>query len=391
MSMPLPAPEPLVDVSRAQELMSAAGLDAIAAHSLQSLYHLSGYFFTDVLVEPVASAFVVLPARDDFPAHVTVSAWARYTLEEYPVWPPAKIFVGDFFIKNGPPIEGEVASDSVEGLIRALRSVRADRGRVGFELSQLSLGLHRRIVDALPKLEMVEAGPLLQELRRRKTPKEIELIRRATSAIHSAIDDALEQVRVGVSERQIDCWVREGLIRRGASPASIFVGGGRRGAYVISHATDHPVAPGDVLRLDVTATYGLYHSDLARTSIVGQSTPRDDAYYRAVRDALDVGIAKVRPNGAAADVFHATVEAVRQAGFADFQRTNVGHGLGLHVHESPLLSPEGGEIPDSTVLAIEVPYYVYDAGAYQPEDVVVVSEKGVERLTYAPDQLPIIG
>jgi Xaa-Pro aminopeptidase len=151
------------------------------------------------------------------------------------------------------------------------------------------------------------------------------------------------------------------------------------------------VAAGDVLRLDVTATYGLYHSDLARAAVVGQSTPKEEAYYRAVRNALDVGIDKVRPNGAAADVFHATVEAVREAGFSDFQRTNVGHGLGLHVHEPPLLSPAGGEIPDSTVLAVEVPYYVYDAGAFTPEDVVVVSEQGVERLTRAPDQLPVIG
>jgi Xaa-Pro dipeptidase len=390
-SMPVPTPEPLVDVTRAQELIGAAGLDAIAVHSLQNLYYLSGYFFTDFLVEPEASAFTVLPASNDAAAQVTISAWARYTLEEYPVWPPAKIFVGSFYVKNGPPVEGDVASDSVEGLIRALRATGAETGRVGFELSQLPIGLHRRIVDALPQLEAIEVGPLLRELRKHKTPVEIERIRTATDAIDASIRDALEHVRVGVTEQQIDRWIREGLIARGVSPASVFVGAQRRGAYVISHATEHTVAVGDVVRLDVTASYGLYHSDLARACVVGESTAEQEGYYRAVRDALDVGIEAVQPRGAAADVFDATVEAVRGAGFADFQRTNVGHGVGLHVHEQPILSPAGGEIPDSAVLAVEVPYYVYDVGAFQTEDVVVVSQDGVERLTQAPVELRVVG
>jgi Xaa-Pro aminopeptidase len=389
--MPIPTPEPLLDVERARELMDAAGLDAIVAHSPRNLFYLSSYLFGDVQVEPEACAFAVLPARADVPAQVTISSWARYTVEDFPVWPPGKIFVGSFYIKDGPPVDGEAAADSVDALSRALRAVGAENGRVGFELSLLPVVVHHRVVAALPGLEILDAGPVLQELRARKTPTELERIRTATHAIEAAIGEALDQIRVGVTEREVDCRVREALVRRGVDPVTVFVGAGGRGALVWSIALDRPLVPGDVIRFDITASYGGYCSDLSREGVVGEPTPEQQAYYRAVRLALDAGIGAVRPGGLAAEVFEATVETVRQNGFPDYQRPNVGHGLGLQVHEPPILGPQGGEIPFPAALAVEVPYYVYGFGAFSPEDVVVVTDAGVERLTVAPAELPVVG
>src|SRR5438477_4768621 len=136
-TIPVPTPEPLLDLDRARQLLAAAELDAIAVHSLESYFYLSGLLFFDRLAEPDAAAFAVLPVRPDAPAGIGIPMAGRYMLEDFPVWPPLKIFYGRFYIKGGPTIEGETAADEVDALARALGEAGAAAGRVGFELDQL--------------------------------------------------------------------------------------------------------------------------------------------------------------------------------------------------------------------------------------------------------------
>jgi Xaa-Pro aminopeptidase len=298
---------------------------------------------------------------------------------------------GNFWITGGPPVDGEVAPDSVAAFARGLRGIGADRGRIGLELDLLPVALHRRIVDALPGLEIVDSSHIFTELRKRKTSGEVERIRAATHAIEAAIEEAFASIRVGVTEREIDRWIREGLIRRGAEPVSLSLGTNGRGALVWSFVTDRPVAGGDVVRADITASYGGYCSDLARSCVVGEPTDEQAAYYNAAYDAVQTGIATVRGGGQTGDVFEAAMGVARGHGFPDFKRPHVGHGLGLQVHEAPYLSPSGGEIPVDAVVAVECPFYVYGLGGFSPEDVLVVGQAGLERLTHAPPELPVVG
>ncbi len=390
-NMPLPTDQPFVDLSRARAAMEADGLDALIASSPRNVLYLSGHVFFDILVEPDASTFAALPAREDVDAFLTVPMGGRLMFDDFPAWPPTKIVYGNFSITGGPPVAGDVAADSVAALERGLHGIGAERSRVGLELDLIPVEIHRRIVEALPGLEIVNASPIFTELRKRKTSGEVERIRRATYAIETAIAEAFANIRVGVAEREIDRWIREGLIRRGAEPVSLSIGTGSRGALVWSWVTDRAVAGGDVVRADITASYGGYCSDLARSCVVGEPTDEQATYYRAAHEAVQTGIATIRAGGRTGEVFDAAMGVARGYGFPDFDRPHVGHGLGLQVHEAPYLSPSGGEIPVDAVLAVECPFYVHDLGGFSSEDVVVVGEAGLERFTYAPSQLPVVG
>jgi Xaa-Pro aminopeptidase len=387
---PIPTPDPLVDVSRARELTREAGLDALVAHSLQNLYYLSGLHPLDYLVDAGALNFAVLPARADVPAQVTVPAFGRYMLDDYPLWPPGKVVYGGFHVAGGPPA-ASVADDPVGALRVALAAVGAERGRVGFELDQLPVSTARRIEAELPGLELADAAPILRALRLRKTATELERIRVAARALEEAIDETAERIRVGASEVEIERWLRAALLDRSVEATSISLGVGGRGALVWSYPTGRRVAAGEVIRFDITCAYGQYHADLARTVAVSDAAEADRARYRAVAASLEAAIAAVRPGGTCTEVFAAGLEPPRTAGYADFDRHNFGHGIGLDVHELPGLADSPEEIPVGAALCVESPFYVWGIGGFTAEDMVIVHADRVERLTHAPAELRVVG
>jgi Xaa-Pro aminopeptidase len=389
-SLPVPADGPLFDVERARELMAADGLDAIVGHSLPHLYYLSGYLPLTYRTEPEAVAFAVVPANPAADAQLTVTADGCYSFEDFPTWIAEKVVFGSFYVRGGPVVRS-TAVDSVDALAQALRAAGVERGRVGFELGHLPVDVQRRVLDAVPNIVMVDCTGLLHTLRIRKTPQEIERVRAATEAIEAAIDEAFANVEVGTSERELDLWIRECLLARGVEPATMSVGVGGGGALVWSYATHRRVAAGDVVRADITASYGSYHGDLARNCVVGESTPEQEKLHRVSYEALEAAIEAVRPGGTTGAVFSAAMDVFRAAGFDEFQRHNFGHGLGLHVHEQPLITPHETELPPGAVLAVETPHYVYGLGGFSSEDVVVVHEDRVERLTQAPAGLRVAG
>jgi Xaa-Pro aminopeptidase len=389
-SKPLPTPGPLVDVARARALMADAGLTAIAAHSLRHLHYLSGLLPLDYLVEANALNFAVLPAGEDAEAQVTVPSFGRYMLDDFPLWPPGKVVYGGFHVTGGPASPSR-ADDAIGALRVALADAGVDRGRVGFELDQLPVAAARRIEAELPGLELADASPLLRELRRRKTAPELARIRRAASALDEAIAETVGAIRVGTTELELDGVLRSALVARGVEPVSISLGAGPRGALVWSYPTDRALAAGEVVRLDITCGYGLYHADLARTVAVAEAREEDAARYRAIARSLEAAIAAVRPGGRCADVFEAGLEPPRAAGYLDFDRHNFGHGIGLEVHEAPALAAGDDSIPAGAALCVESPFYVYGLGAFTAEDMLIVGPESVERLTHAPAELPVAG
>ncbi len=390
-SMPVPTYGPVVDLDRARGLLQEDGLDALVAYSPRNLFYLSGFMSFDYLIEPESSAFAILPTRPDTPAIVTVSMAERYVLDEFPAWPPKKLFFGSYYIKGAPEM-GEAFPSAFEALCSAFRDCGVAQGRVGFEMDLLPVNLHRRITEAFPRMKVTDASLLFRRLRTIKTTEEINRVRTATQITERAIEDAFGRVRVGVTEKQIACWISDGLIQRGAEPVYVQLGTNGRGALGISYPTERAVQEGDVVRTDVAARYGHYHSDLGRCCVVGEPTKEQRAYYQVAYDALQAAIDAVAVGRPFKDVFAAGMNVPLDAGYRDFRRHHVGHGIGLQAHEWPFLRADNSEaVAPGMVLAIEVPYYVYGLGGFSPEDVLVVRERTNELLSHSPGRLPVVG
>jgi Xaa-Pro aminopeptidase len=139
---------------------------------------------------------------------------------------------------------------------------------------------------------------------------------------------------------------------------------------------------------------------MTRTFLVGDVPDEVAEWHRLCKEALDRAVEQIRPGVTARSVFDGSCEIFEAAGYPT-QRTkpagetladgffhSLGHGVGLEVHEQPLLGIAGHtELVPGDVLAVEPGLYRSGYGGLRLEDLVLVTEDGAERLTRFPYDL----
>ncbi len=143
----------------------------------------------------------------------------------------------------------------------------------------------------------------------------------------------------------------------------------------------------------------LYNGDCTRTVVHGEIPAEVARMHEAVCRAKRAAIAAVRAGATGEAVHLAAIDAVRQAGFAvglpeagsppSFcsMPHGTGHGVGLEVHEPPLLDMKGPELLPGDAVTIEPGLYRRDLGGVRVEDLVIVTPDGCENLNRLPEGL----
>jgi Xaa-Pro aminopeptidase len=127
-----------------------------------------------------------------------------------------------------------------------------------------------------------------------------------------------------------------------------------------------------------------YFSDMTRTVSKGDPTPEIIDMYDAVREAQQVGIDKVHAGVSGSDVHQAVVEFFKERGYESTTKGfvhNLGHGVGLQVHEAPSLGPSGKALVSGNVITLEPGLYYPGRGGVRLEDIGMVTAKGFNRFT----------
>lgn len=138
---------------------------------------------------------------------------------------------------------------------------------------------------------------LMHRLRVVKTPTEVELIRRACAITKDGFDRVCRFVKPGVHEHEVEAeFAHEFIRQRGAFAYGPIIASGANACILHYNENDQPCRDGDLLLLDVAASYGNYNSDLTRTIPVnGRFTRRQRQVYGAVLRALKASIAGLKP------------------------------------------------------------------------------------------------
>jgi Xaa-Pro aminopeptidase len=275
------------------------------------------------------------------------------------------------------------------GLWDTLRSANGVH-TLGFESAHLThRDFERLLKDGTawtwrPQVDMVE------RLRERKDPGELELIRNAARVAGVALDRTLAQVRPGMTELQVAGVLEHELRDHGSeeAPFPTIIASGVRTALPHARAGSRTIARGDFLLLDFGATVGGYCSDVTRTVVVGKADGRQREVHDAVLAANEAARAHVRSGmtGKEADAIARSV--LDQRGLGDAFGHGLGHGIGLEVHEGPRLSRIADQVlPEGAVVTIEPGAYVSGWGGVRIEDNVMLGTGGAELLTEFPRHL----
>ncbi|MFI0464584.1 M24 family metallopeptidase [Saccharopolyspora sp. 5N102] len=247
---------------------------------------------------------------------------------------------------------------------------------------------------ALPDAEQVLAGTVLRELRMRKDAAEIEALRKAGAAIDRVHARMAEFLKAGRTEAEVGADISAAIIEEGHTEvAFVIVGSGPNGASPHHDVSDRVIERGDVVVVDIGGPIAEgYNSDCTRTYSVGEPAQADVRETYAVLEAAQrAAVEAVRPGATAESIDAAAREPIAAAGFGEYFVHRTGHGIGLDVHEEPYIVG-GNAAPLEPGIAFSVEPGIYLPGRWgaRIEDIVIVTEDGVESVNNQPHELVVL-
>jgi Xaa-Pro dipeptidase len=302
---------------------------------------------------------------------------------------------GNFFFDDGE-LRQRKATDVVEfatfdeALSGAIAQLASSRRKLGIDNVHGDLP---KFVSAqgLQLIDTRATAAFFRDARAVKNPLEISLLRRASALTEVALGHALRDAKAGMTECELSARMSSEMIAQGGLPGFVVVTSGERSALADAYPTQRLIAAGDIVRIDVGATFGGYWSDTARTAFVGEPGKDVLSAFAATSMGHRKASAMVAPGVTTDALFHEAVTAVRQAGLPQYQRHHVGHGLGIESHEYPTIAASNPvALREGMVVNIEAPYYRPGWGGMMSEDTFLVTATGAEALTSLKRELLVI-
>ena len=281
-----------------------------------------------------------------------------------------------------------------------------DDGRAVFERVAKDLGAHGRVAvgDRVWAETTIELGrifgldrlrtgsSLVNRLRRVKTTEELEAMGRACRTVERAMAAVAPRVQPGVSMAELREEVEAELRVAGSLTPSfathIFTGMDADSLDSGTSTAREPLPDGTAVLFDFGGVVDGYCSDFGRTVVAGEPPEGFVAAYEVMLAAFEAGRAACRPGALAREVNAACREPIEEAGLGEHFRHRMGHGIGLDVHERPLLSPEDETPLEAGMTFTDEPsIVVHGSFGMRIENVVVCADGGAHVLNDHPNDL----
>ncbi|KUO93043.1 MAG: Xaa-Pro peptidase family protein [Thermocladium sp.] len=236
-------------------------------------------------------------------------------------------------------------------------------------------------------------GPIASRLRRVKTAKEIEMIKRAVQLSEDALSSFITKVGPGMTEHDAARLLKDELEARGLGLAfEPIVSSGPNSAMPHLTHTERRLSPGDSLVVDFGGRLCGYNADITRTFFIESVSSEGERIYDTVlRAQLSAeSIAGIRVE--VGDVDAAARKVIAEAGFGAFFIHRTGHGLGIDVHEEPYIVAGGDQrLEEGNVFTVEPGIYMPGKLGVRIEDDVAIMNGRANPLNGFPKELTIIG
>jgi Xaa-Pro aminopeptidase len=249
-----------------------------------------------------------------------------------------------------------------------------------------------RIQQAMPHARYVAGELVIEPVRMRKTPYEIDQLRGASEAADAVFEALLKLPLVGLSEKEILAHIHRLLLEKGHdSVGGGIVGIGPNGASPHHHVSDRQAAIGDAVVIDYGGVRNDYRSDITRTFHIGPPSDEFRRVYDIVNEANQKAFEAVCPGVLAERIDAAARDHIAAAGFGPQFLHRTGHGIGLDGHEPPYIV-SGNKTPLEEGMAFSIEPGIYLAGKFgvRIEDIVVVTATGADRLNRATHVLQVV-
>ncbi|MBL6456393.1 aminopeptidase P family protein [Belnapia sp. T6] len=272
----------------------------------------------------------------------------------------------------------------------AMRARGLDRATIGldFESYGTSIARFAALQTALPEARFVDIGPVVAELRLIKSAAEIELLRRAAAIADEALRRAAAACIPGGHQRDAARIAQFTFVEMGADPYRPGpITAGRGWDFLHGHLGDEPLAPGDVVHIELTPRIYGYSARVMRCVVLGEPEPERQHAAELLAELQDQQIAAMRPGAVAGDVDAILREGILREGLRDSYDNITGYTLGLYGDAGPRTSDFTRILHPGATWRLEpgMVFHVYaSAGGAALSESVLVTETGPELLTHLP-------
>jgi len=280
------------------------------------------------------------------------------------------------------------------GLVEGIGDRLTDGMRVGFESDRLTVAAAQRLREAHHQVSWRPVESAVEQLRKSKDDSEIADITKAVKIAESALAEALSGPVSGRTELELAGSVEECLRRFGSVGIAFepIVASGIRGALPHARPSQRAIRSGELLTIDIGSVHLGYHADLTRTYAVGDPPTECREWFSVIEVAIGEAMDAMAPGRPCGEIDHAARRAIEDAGYGEYFVHNLGHGLGLEVHEEPRLARGNTDVLEAgMVVTVEPGIYVPGVGGIRIEEDVVITARGAELLSSAPRELDAFG
>jgi Xaa-Pro aminopeptidase len=258
--------------------------------------------------------------------------------------------------------------------------------KVGFEESYVSYESYKKMFKTY-KVNLIETEGIIEKQRVVKDEEEIEYIKKACEITDNAFEYIIRNIHKGMTEKEVAFEIERYMLQHGGDGLAfdLIVAFGENTSMPHAVPTDRVINSGDIIQFDIGAKYKGYCSDFSRVVFVEELNPSLKDAYLFVKEQQKL-LAENLKDGA-------NIKEVIKERDLDFEKEKYdiyhafGHGVGLEIHEDPVLRDNVDTIlKEKTVIAIEPG--VYDPGRFgiRIEDTFLVGKNGSEPLTnYSKD------
>lgn len=297
--------------------------------------------------------------------------------------------------------------------IRVLAEKKLLQARIGFEIKEdermgMTPGLYNRIITAIPQAKISDCADMMYCVRMIKTEAEIRCVRKAVEITCQSLQDTIPMIHEGMSEQEYANLLALRMAELNPDTAAnhpwfLFVyADGKSPISWDGIPGDYRFKKGDCIYIDIGARYHGYTADMIRVVSIGDPDPKKARHYYAARDLNMEIIKMIKPGINPLDLYNYRKQRFAEMGFAaeyarmeEFGFVFDGHGIGLSVHEPPVLDYRSNDpLPASVTMAIEgnlfdqVPFAKTNI-ALKNEENILITDQGCELLTTIPNDLYI--
>ncbi|MEM1514783.1 MAG: Xaa-Pro peptidase family protein [Candidatus Bathyarchaeia archaeon] len=253
---------------------------------------------------------------------------------------------------------------------------------IGFD--RLDVYEYQKMKSFLGEVTFELLEDLVLSLRKVKDEDELACIKRAAELTSRGMERALNVIRPGIKEWEIAAEAEYEMRKLGSNGIAFdtIVCSGPKSAYPHGGLYEREIRDGDFVVVDIGAKYHGYCADMTRTVIVGEGTRIQKHIHKIVSETQKIAISLIRDGVMARDVDNAARKFIEESGYGDYFVHNLGHGVGLDIHEPPILGPLSEDLLlTNNVITVEPGIYIPGLGGVRIEDTILVCREGSVKLT----------